>query len=263
LFLRKKMKRFTEQLHGYIVPLEMIHIPAGIFLMGSPEKEKDRFGDEGPQHEVIVPTFFMGRYPITQAQYEAVMGTTPATKYEADRFVALNKPVVGVSWKDAVTFCTALAQRTGRPYRLPSEAEWEYACRAGTTTPFYFGSTLTTEVANYDGNYTYGEGPTGEFRNALTSVDHFEVANSFGLSDLHGNIYEWCQDTWHDNYEGAPTDGSAWVDGGYSDQKVIRGGSWNNIPRDCRSAYRLNLNADNRYNDFGFRVCCAAPSNLL
>jgi formylglycine-generating enzyme required for sulfatase activity len=244
------------------LPLHMVQIPGGTFLMGSPEDEEGRNDDEGPQHEVTVPTFFMGRYPITQAQYEAVMGTNPATEYDADRFVAPNNPVVGVSWEDAVAFCTALAQLTGRSYRLPSEAEWEYACRAGTTTPFYFGSTLTPEVANYDGNYTYGEGPTGEFRNALTAVDHFGIANRFGLSDLHGNIYEWCQDTWHRNYEGAPNDGSAWLED--SSRHVLRGGSWNNNPRRRRSAFRYVNLADYRYYSFGgFRVCCAAPRPVL
>ena len=239
------------------LPLHMVQIPGGTFLMGSPEDEEGRADDEGPQHEVTVPTFFMGRYPITQAQYEAVMGTNPATEYDAERFVAPNKPVVGVSWDDAVAFCTALAQRTGRPYRLPSEAEWEYACRAGTTTPFYFGRTLTTEVANYNGNETYGDGPKGEFRNALTPVDHFGIANRFGLSDMHGSVWEWCQDNWHRSYDDAPTDGSAWV--GDSSSHVFRGGSWSDFPGDCRSAFRSIYFAVNRGDGIGFRVCCSAP----
>jgi formylglycine-generating enzyme required for sulfatase activity len=241
------------------LPLHMVQLPGGTFLMGSPTDEPDRDEDEGPLHEVTVPTFFMGRYTITQAQYEAVMGTNPATEYDADRFVAPNKPVVGVSWHDAVAFCTALAQRTGRPYRLPSEAEWEYACRAGTTTPFYFGRTLTTEVANYNGNETYDDGPQGEFRNALTPVDHFGIANRFGLSDMHGNVHEWCQDTWHKNYDSAPTDGSPWLGNAYT--YVLRGGAWFNYPWLCRSAHRYDLNADNRDMYDGFRVCCSAPGS--
>jgi len=238
-----------------ISDVSVVRIPGGTFLMGSPEDEEGRADDEGPQHEVTVPTFFMGRYPITQAQYEAVMGTNPATEYDAERFVAPNKPVVEVSWDDAVAFCTALAQRTGRPYRLPSEAEWEYACRAGTTTPFHFGPTLSTEVANYNGNETYGDGPKGEFRNALTPVDHFGIANRFGLSDMHGSVWEWCQDVWHENYEGAPADGSAWMEGGNQERRVLRGGSWVSYPKYCRSAYRNLLNAVNRSDDIGFRVC--------
>jgi formylglycine-generating enzyme required for sulfatase activity len=239
------------------LPLHMVQIPGGTFLMGSPADEPDRDEDEGPQHEVTVPTFFMGRYPITQAQYEAVMGTNPATEYDPECFVAPNKPIVGVSWHDAVAFCTALAQRTGRPYRLPSEAEWEYACRAGTTTPFYFGSTITTEVANYNGCYTYGDGPQGEFRNALTPVDHFGIANRFGLSDMHGNVSEWCQDTWHDHYEDAPTDGNFWLGDSFS--HVFRGGSWLVSPRLCSSTYRCDGYADDRDIGVGFRVCCSVP----
>jgi formylglycine-generating enzyme required for sulfatase activity len=243
-----------------VIPLHMVQIPGGTFTMGSPEDELERERDESPQHEVAVPSFFMGRYPVTQAQYEALMGTNPATEYEAERFVAPNKPVVGVSWDDAVAFCTALAQRTGRSYRLPSEAEWEYACRAGTTTPFYFGKTLTTEVANYNGNYTYGDGSKGEFRNGLISVDHFGIANRFGLSDMHGNVLEWCEDDFHDSYQGAPDNGSAWIDADRSKtSRILRGGSWSITPWDCRSAFRNYNDADSRDDYLGFRVCCSAP----
>ena len=241
------------------LPLHMVLIPGGTFLMGSPDNEPERKDAEGPQHEVTVPTFLMGRYPVTQAQYEAVMATNPATDYDTDRFVAPNKPVVGVRWDDVVEFCDRLAKQTDRPYRLPSEAEWEYACRAGTTTPFYFGKTLTTEVANYNGDYTYADGPKGEMRNGTTPVDHFGIANAFGLSDMHGNVWEWCQDPWHRTYDGAPADGSAWIEGGDSTYRVIRGGSWNSDPRFCRSASRFNDSPDLRYFGNGFRVCCAAP----
>jgi formylglycine-generating enzyme required for sulfatase activity len=240
------------------LPLHMVKIPGGTFTMGSPKDEPEHTEYEDPQHEVSIPAFFMGRYPVTQAQYELVMETNPATLYEADRFVAPNKPVVGVSWSDAVEFCERLAQKTGRPYRLPSEAEWEYACRAGTTTPFYFGETLTSEVANYDATYTYGAGHKGEYRNGTTPVDHFGMANAFGLSDMHGNVWEWCQDPWHSNYDGAPADGSAWIEGGDSSYRVLRGGSWYNDPWYCRSACRGNFSPVNRSNSYGFRVCCAA-----
>jgi formylglycine-generating enzyme required for sulfatase activity len=247
---------------GDAIPLHMVLIPAGTFWMGSPEDELNRSDREGPQHEVTVPPFLMGRYPITQAQYEAVMGTTPATQYDSDRFVALDKPVVGVSWHDAVEFCNRLEKQSGRPYRLPSEAEWEYACRAGTKTPFYFGKTLTTEVANYHGNYTYADGPKGDYRNETTPVDHFGIGNAFGLSDMHGNVWEWCADHWHNNYEGAPTDGSAWVTDDDKANRVWRGGSWYFNPRNCRSAYRIDYAPDFTSYFLGFRVVCSAPRTL-
>lgn len=231
--------------------------------MGSPDNEPEREEREGPQREVTVPMCFMGRYPITQVQYEQVMEANPATRFDADRFVAPNKPVVGVSWDDATTFCQRLSERTGRAYHLPSEAEWEYACRADTTTPFFFGNTLTTEVVNYHGDYTYADGPKGELRNATTPVNHFDLANSFGLCDMHGNVLEWCADHWHDNYEGAPTDGSAWVEGDDSSLRVFRGGSWRHSPWFCRSACRYWDSPVNINYTLGFRVVCSPPRTLL
>jgi formylglycine-generating enzyme required for sulfatase activity len=150
----------------------MVLIPGGSFLMGSPEAEPDRSDNEGPQHKVTVPPFFMGRYPITQAQWRAV-AALPQIKREPrpdpSRFKGDNRPVEQVNWYDAVEFCARLSAHTGRAYRLPTEAEWEYACRAGTTTPFAVGETITTEVANYDGNYTYNNGPKGEDRRETTN----------------------------------------------------------------------------------------------
>ena len=243
-------------------PLQMVLISAGSFTMGSPEDEPERFDSEGPQHEVTVSRFVMGRYPITQAQWRAVVAL-PRAKRELDpnpsRFKGNNHPVEQVSWNDAFEFCDRLAKHTKRPYRLPSEAEWEYACRAGTTTPFYFGKTLTTEVANYDGNYTYADGPKGGYRQRTTPVDNFGIANRFGISDMHGNVWEWCQDHWHENYKGAPKDGSAWLSSDGSKIRVFRGGSWDNDPRYCRSAYRVRSFPDDRDDLIGFRVCCSAP----
>ncbi|MEL6384159.1 MAG: formylglycine-generating enzyme family protein [Cyanobacteria bacterium J06626_18] len=244
------------------LPLHMVLIPQGSFTMGSPDDEPERRDTEGPQHEVTVPAFFLGRYPVTQAQYETVMETNPATDYKADRFVAPDKPVVGVSWQKAVAFCDRLAELTGRPYRLPSEAEWEYACRAGTTTPFYFGKTLTDELANYDASKPYAGGPEGEYRNKPTPVNYFGLANAFGLSDMHGNVLEWCQDHWHSNYEGAPKDGSAWLSSDENESRIFRGGSWGNYPWNCRSASRGTYRPVNRDNFIGFRVCCSAPRAL-
>jgi formylglycine-generating enzyme required for sulfatase activity len=199
--------------------------------MGSPAGELERSDSEGPQRRVNVAGFFMGRFTVTQAQWQAVMGSNPSN------FKGENRPVETVSWNDAQVFCKKLSQQTGRTYRLPSEAEWEYACRAGTTTPFHFGPTITTELANYDGNYTYGSAPKGQYRQQTTPVGSF-AANGFGLHDMHGNVMEWCLDHWHKNYAGAPTDGSAWVKNGDSSYRVSRGSSWNSYPRHCRSASR-------------------------
>ncbi|MFM6081165.1 MAG: formylglycine-generating enzyme family protein, partial [Dolichospermum sp.] len=141
--------------------------------------------------------------------------------------------------------------------RLPSEAEWEYACRAGTTTPFHFGDTITTELANYNGNYnTYGDGPKGVYRGETTEVGSFKIANEFGLYDMHGNVWEWCQDDRHNNYKGAPTDGSAWISNNAKSDKLLRGGSWYDNPDYCRSAYRSCNDAGFDYSTLGFRVVC-------
>jgi len=207
---------------------------------------------------VTVPPFLMGKFPVTQAQYEAVMGNNPATRYDGDRFVAPTKPVVGVSWNDAIAFCQRLSQQTGKSYRLPSEAEWEYACRAGTKTPFHFGDTITTDLANYDGNSTYGLAAKGTHRKQTTPVGSFS-ANAFGLFDLHGNVWEWCLDHWHGNYKGAPVDGSAWLTAGQNAERLLRGGSWYVSPGDCRSAYRYRSTPDLRNVSYGFRVVCVPP----
>ena len=245
--------------------LDMVLVPGGSFLMGSPDNEPERSRSESPQHSVTVPAFSMARYPITQQQWRVV-----AALPEVDRplepdpsyFKGDNRPVEKVSWHDATEFCDRLTQATHRPYRLPSEAEWEYACRAGTTTPFYFGNTIIPELANYNGNSTYNDRTSGEYREETTPVDYFGIANAFGLCDMHGNVWEWCQDHWHNNYKGAPVDGGSWVDSDASEDasRVLRGGSWDLIPRFCRSATRFNVVAGVR-SDFpdGFRVVCVAP----
>lgn len=246
---------------GNGVRLRMVSIPEGTFVMGSPEDEPERDEDEGPQREVTVPPFFMGMFTVTQTQYEAVVGTNPATRFDSDRFISPNKPVINVSWEDAIAFCQKLSEQTGREYRLPSEAEWEYACRANTTTPFHFGETITTDLVNYNGDYTYGSAPKGIYREQTTEVGSFP-ANAFGLFDMHGNVWEWCQDHWHENYQGAPTDGSAWIEGGDSDRRLLRGGSWYSDPSYCRSAYRSRYSADLRLNLIGFRLVCSSPRTL-
>jgi len=235
---------YTEDL-GDGVSLTLMLIPSGEFMMGASEEEPESNDDERPCHLVRVSKFFMGQHPVTQAQYERVMETNPATRYEA-KLVAPDMPVVGVSWEDATAFCHRLSEQTQKHYRLPSEAEWEYACRAETETAYHFGPQLTSELANY-------RGEVGQ----MTTVQNYPP-NRWGLYDMHGNVWEWCQDSWHDSYEGAPEDGSARVKDG-SDLRVLRGGSWHNIPTHCRSAYRVNYDAVNRYGNFGFRVVCAAP----
>jgi formylglycine-generating enzyme required for sulfatase activity len=247
---------FIEDLDNS-VKLEMAAIPGGTFMMGSPENEERRYDYESPhpQHQVTVPSFFMGKYPVTQAQYQAIMGTNPSY------FNGSNRPVERVIWNDAIAFCEKLSQRTGKNYRLPSEAEWEYACRAGTTTPFHFGEMITTDLANYNGNYTYSGGIRGIDREETTEVGSFGVANNFGLYDMHGNVWEWCQDSWHSSYKGAPTDGSAWLDTEENTYfKLLRGGSWYYGPALCRSAYRYADNLDDAYNTLGFRVVCSGAA---
>ncbi|MBO1066628.1 MULTISPECIES: bifunctional serine/threonine-protein kinase/formylglycine-generating enzyme family protein [Nostocales] len=243
---------FTEDL-GKGVKLEMIAIPGGTFLMGSPENEAGRRDSESPQHQVTVPSFFMGKYQLTQAQYQAILGTNPAF------FKGNNRPVEKVSWNDAVVFCKKLNQNTGKNYRLPSEAEWEYACRAGTKTPFYFGDNITTDLVNYDGNYSYKSAPKGKYRQQTTGVGTFPP-NAFGLYDMHGNVWEWCEDDWHENYINAPKNGSIW-NSRSGNRKLLRGGSWFNSPDYCRSAFRLNDSL--AYNHIGFRVVCSGAARTL
>jgi formylglycine-generating enzyme required for sulfatase activity/tRNA A-37 threonylcarbamoyl transferase component Bud32 len=259
-------KYLTEDF-GNGVNLVMAEIPGGSFTMGSPEGEERSKDSERPQHQVTIQPFYMGKYPITQAQWQRVAQLPQVNrklKLNPSWFKGGNRPVEKVSWYDAVEFCARLASLTKRDYILPSEAQWEYACRAGTTTPFHFGETLTTDLANYNGEYTYGGGPNGIYRKETTEVGSFGVANAFGLYDMHGNVWEWCLDDWHSNYKGAPTDGSAWFNGNDNlsqkqGKSVLRGGSWIDCPEDCRSAFRYgNIWAVRGLTDdnVGFRVAC-------
>ncbi|MDR9401931.1 MAG: bifunctional serine/threonine-protein kinase/formylglycine-generating enzyme family protein [Halothece sp. Uz-M2-17] len=238
---------------GDRVTLEMVAIPEGSFIMGAPEKEKGSTQKERPQHQVKVSHFLIGKYPVTQAQYEVIMGKNPS------RFKAKDKPVEQVSWNDAVNFCKHLSDKTGQTYRLPSEAEWEYACRAGAKTPFYFGETITTELANYNGKDTYSDAPKGEYRQQTTPVGIFPP-NALGLYDMHGNVYEWCQDVWHENYQGAVTDGSAWLNNQNNKRHVMRGGSWSSHPNYCRSAFRFRSYSTSFNKNLGFRIVASLES---
>jgi formylglycine-generating enzyme required for sulfatase activity len=183
--------------------IEMVLVPGGSFLMGSPENEPERYFDEGPQHRVTVQSFYISKYEVTQAQWRAVMGGNPSS------FKGDDLPVETVSYWEAQEFCARLSRETGRGYRLPSEAEWEYAARGRTATPFAFGSSLSSEQANFIGKFPYGGAPKKVIRNKTTPVGSF-APNAFKLHDMHGNVWEWCEDIYHHDYNGAPTDGSAW-----------------------------------------------------
>ena len=269
----KQSQYFSQDLDNDIT-LEMVAIPGGTFLMGSPQDEKDSYYDERPQHEVNVPPFFMGKYSITQAQWRVVASRKdlkvekdldPDPSHFKDRegsYARRDRPVEQVNWYDAVEFCARLSKLTGGEYRLPSEAEWEYACRAGTTTAFHFGETITGELANYAAIYTYADEPDGEYRQQTIPVGQFPP-NVFGLYDMHGNVWEWCADTRHPNYDGAPTDGSAWIENKNDNYSPLRGGSWYSSPYYCRSAYRsINSRRVNSNYLIGFRVVCGAGRTL-
>lgn len=250
--------KYSEDLNG--VKLEMVEIPAASFCMGSsPPYEKEFFKgelpykDEGPQHRVTMQSFYIGKYEVTQAQYQAVMGVNPS------KFKGRNLPVETVSWNDAKEFCRRLSQMAGREYRLPTEAEWEYACRAGTTTAFAFGDSLSADQANFDGRYPFGGAAKGDFRRQTTPVGSFQP-NAYGLYDMHGNVSEWCEDWKHDSYNGAPTDGSAWLSGGEQKSRVLRGGDWGSFARHLRSAAREGNKPDAHPWFFGLRVVATARS---
>jgi formylglycine-generating enzyme required for sulfatase activity len=269
------------------VALTLLRIPPGSFWMGAPEGEEGSSDEERPVHRVTLADFLLGQTPVTQAQWRAVaeweredvkdegepwpeaLDPDPVAELqEPERFRGDQQPVVNVSWQDAVAFCQRLRLRTGKNYTLPSEAQWEYACRAGTTAPFHFGETLTRELANYDASFTYANGPKGVYREQTTPVGMFP-ANAWGLQDMHGNVWEWCLDHWHGSYEGAPSDGSAWVDGEglngewSSRERLLRGGSWFNRPQYCRSTFRDGFLPVNRDSFGGFRVCCLPPGSRL
>jgi formylglycine-generating enzyme required for sulfatase activity len=266
---RHSLGPMDEDADAFAVQLTLVQIPEGRFQMGSPKKESGRATYEGPQHEVSLQSFFISQTPITQAQWREVAGWRKQSAEHWGRELNPNpssfdgqpdsdqRPVEKVSWHDASEFCNRLSQRTGRHYSLPSEAQWEYACRAGSTTPFAFGATLSAELANYNATETYGDGPKGEYRKQTTPVGMFP-ANAWGLHDMHGNVWEWCLDHWHDSYEGAPSDGSAWLMPSASEEepRLLRGGSWDSGPGDCRSARRNHVRPGGANDLVGFRVVC-------
>jgi len=246
-----KADYFREDLGNGIV-LEMVKIPSGSFIMGSPETE-DAGGaakTERPEHLVKVSSFFMGMFVITQEQYEQVMGKGK----NPSQFKGVKNPVERINWHDAKEFCQELSQITGKKYRLPTEAEWEYACRAGTKTPFYLGATITSELANYKCDCAYASEVTGKSVDKTVAVGTYPP-NGFGLYDMCGNVWEWCEDNWKDNYYQAYTDGSAWLND--SNKRLLRGGAWTSYPKQCRSASRYTYEASGRTHCNGFRVVCS------
>ena len=263
----------TEWFQDHLLGPEMVVIPAGQFVMGSPPGEEGRSDPEGPQHQVTIGApFALGRFAVTLQEFSAFveaeahampdeMYTYEQEKWEVRKgrsfrnpgfLQTARHPVVGVSWDDSVAYCKWLSRATGKDYRLASEAEWEFACRAGSSTPFWWGSSISTDDANYDGNYTYGGGKKGQYRKATVPVESFKP-NPWGLYQVHGNVWEWCADPWHENYRGAPEDGSVWQ-GGNTSLRVLRGGSWSDIPRNLRAAFRNRYTTDDRDNSIGFRL---------
>ena len=227
--------------------IEFVYIPAGEFMMGSPSSEKDRSKDEGPQHEVELSAFWMSKYEVTKAQWKAVVNDNCWRYFEED-----NLPVEDVSWDECQEFISEFNIFHGEKVRLPTEAEWEYACRAGTTTVFHYGDSLSSSQANFDGNYPYGGAAEGEYRKETMPVGSFKP-NAWGLYDMHGNVWEWCADWYGEDYYGkslrrnptGPSSGSS---------RVFRGGGWNNYAMFCRSASRYKIKPLYQISILGFRL---------
>lgn len=259
---------FYQEILNETLFLEMVEIPSGCYLMGSPETEEGYQRSQNPQHEVNIASFWMSVHPITQEQWKFIAKLPEINCYlrrSFSHFEGKRRPVEQVTWHEAKEFCDRLSQFTAKCYELPCESQWEYACRANTTTPFHFGETITTDIANYSGvNWeylgkicskgSYGKGKQGEDRKETTDIDYFKIYNQFGLADMHGNVREWCADYWHSNYQNAPNNDQPWLIDGDPQKRVLRGGSWNSNPHKCRSAYRAKIEADASLYDIGFRV---------
>ena len=236
-----------------ITGMEFVYVPGDCFQMGCDESDVECSSDEKPRHNVCLQGFWIGKYEVTNAQWQTIMKHIPSN------FQGANRPVEQVSWNDAQEFLQKLNATVGAlhvtplQFRLPTEAEWEYACRAGTTTPFSFGETISTDQANYNGKFIYGNGNVGVFRGQTTDVGSFPP-NGFGLYDMHGNVWEWMADTYHENHYGARKDGRAW--GRLDDKraKTLRGGSWLNVPYYARSTFRYRYEADSWSDYVGLRV---------
>jgi formylglycine-generating enzyme required for sulfatase activity len=276
---------FQTELPGDML-LDMVQIPGGGYMMGSLESdlldvkkssaramEKDltndiveslirRFNWETPKHMVSVPAFYMSKYEITQAQWRAVASLPKINTdllSDPSSFKGSNLPVETITWEEAIEFCERLSLATGRRFRLPTEAEWEYACRAGTNTPFNFGDSIRSEWANFQGKFPYSTSPKGEFRETTVAVGTIGGPNAFGLYDMHGNVWEWCSDIWNESYDGAPTDGKSWDTGKIAYLRIIRGGAWDSLGGECRSNSRNRMTATIRLNSIGLRIVADIP----
>jgi formylglycine-generating enzyme required for sulfatase activity len=231
----------------------MVVVPAGRFTMGSPASEWDRESDEGPQHTVsIAAPFAVGKFAVTFDEWDACVDDQECHRRSDEEWGRGRRPVINVTWDDAKTYVAWLSRKTGKTYRLLSEAEWEYAARAGTGKPFWWGSSSSTGEANYNGDYTYGAGRVGESRERTVPVDWFQP-NPFGLYQMNGNVWEWTEDCWHKSYHGAPANGAAWTNGDCNN-RILRGGSWFAVPKFLRAAFRATNVTSKRLNNNGFRV---------
>jgi len=239
---------------------EMVVVPAGTFTMGSPVDEPDHDFDEAPQHMIaFARQFAAGRFAVTFDEWDDCVADGGCSGYEPSDYGwgRGHQPVFDVSWYDARAYVAWLSKRTGKPYRLLSEAEREYITRAGATTPFWWGSSISTDQANYDGGYTYGSGVRGVYRARTVPVGSF-APNPWGLYQVHGNVVEWTEDCYNNNYNGAPADGSAWSSGDCS-QRVYRGGSWSDAPYELRAAARRWIQANTRFAYTGVRMGERSP----
>lgn len=233
---------------------EMVVVPPGSFTMGSPPSEQGRDSDEGPQHAVTISRqFAAGKYEVTFDEWDACVREGGCYNPSDGGWGRGRRPVINVSWNDAKQYVEWLSRKTGQRYRLLTESEWEYVARAGTTTAFSFGSSITPQQANYDTKVSYAGSPVTTSRGQTAPVGSYAL-NAFGLHDVHGNVWEWTEDCWNGSYNGAPSDGNAWTSGDCG-RRVLRGGSWGNDPRWLHSAYRLRYDSGFRVNlAFGLRV---------
>jgi len=245
---------FCEHLGGDNF-LDLVHIPQGKFMMGTYFKEQG-YATERPQQQVDVSSFYLGKFPVTQRQWQAIAklpAISDSLNPDISHFKNEVAPVENISWLDAIEFCKRLRKLTGKSYRLPSEAEWEYACRGGKSTRYYFGDEISSDFANYDGRMQHDSNASVKYRNGTTPVGIFPP-NNFGLYDMHGNVWEWCADPWHEDYKGRPAHSNIWDFAGDPQYRVLRGGSWNHDAWECRSANRRKDPFINWYNYYGFRV---------
>jgi formylglycine-generating enzyme required for sulfatase activity len=227
--------------------MEFVQIPGGVFTMGSPKSEFGHYQNEEPAHRVYIESFYLMSKPVTQRQWFELMSSKPFY------FVGNDLPVDRVGWKEVQEFLRRLKGRDPQhDYRLPSEAEWEYACRAGSEMPFHTGATISTDQANFNGNYIFPQGVKGIYRAETTPVGSFSP-NDWDVHDMHGNMREWCEDRFHPDYMGAPEDGRAWIDGEI-ELRVLKGGGWNDVPENCRAAFRTASDPDTASPGHGFRV---------